>query len=617
MSLRMKVMAVLLPVMALLLGGLYSLMSGVISRGFSEIEQTHMQRNIARVRAALEQEMQALRSTSLDWGSWTELYDWVPTRDADFIERSLALGSAGLDDLKLEFLAIRDLSGEYVFSEQRQPGADEPMPLSEAMRALLARYPKVSMPAKQDRAMVGFVVADGVPMLLAGAPVLDSDEALDSRGAVVMGRILDEDYLAGLSERVGLELRLSLTGNQTTSSDFVFAAQQLSTGQQPAVVQILDESTIAGYFSIDDIDGKPLALIRLSEDRAVHRQGQLSLRYLVIVFALAALAILTALILLLNNVVLRRILNLSDEVHRISLSSDLTLRTSASGHDEIGHLGREMNEMLQALEMASEREHKYIREIDASLKLAASIQSSMLAHDFSDGGELVDLHAALIPAKTVGGDFYDYFWLDERRIAFVIADVSGKGVPAGLFMVKAKTVIKTAARADRTPAEIIMRANDELSEGNDESMFVTALFGVLNTSSGHVELVSAGHNPPYIIDGESGVAHEKRLPEQVVLGAMDGIEYSATSLTIRPGDALFLYTDGVNEAMDPDNVEFGYERLLAVLQNNRSSAAEITASMIDAVHVFVREADQSDDITVMCLRWKAAGTRDRRRQMSA
>jgi len=612
MSLRMKVMAVLLPVMVLLLVGLYSLMSGVISRGFNEIEQEHMQRNVARVRASLGQEMQALRSTSLDWGSWTDVYEWVETQDPAFVEGSLSLGNEGLDDLQLEFLAIRDLKGSYLFSEQVQPDADDPAPLSEAMRALLARYPQVSMASKADRAQVGFVVADGVPMLLAGAAVLDSEELLESRGAVVMGRMLDDDYLAILSERVGLDLDLSLTGDTAAPADFVAAAQQLGTGEG-AVVQTLDEETIAGYFSIDDIEGKPLALVRLSQDRAIHRQGQVSLRYLIVVFALAAFAILVSLILLLNNVVLRRILNLSAEVNRISLSSDLTLRTSASGRDEIGHLGREMNEMLRALEVASDKERKYIREIDASLKLAASIQASMLAHDFSDGGAVVDLHASLIAAKTVGGDFYDYFWLDEQRIAFVIADVSGKGVPAGLFMVKAKTVIKSAARADRTPAEIIMRANDELSEGNDESMFVTALFGVLETTTGRLELVSAGHNPPYILDAAGGAVHEERLPEQVVLGAMAGIDYESTSLTIRPGDALFIYTDGVNEAMDPDNVEFGYERLLTVLQDRKDTAIDVTTAMVDAVNAFARGAEQSDDITVMCLRWKQPGRMSDRR----
>lgn len=611
MSLRMKVMAVLVPVMALLLIGLYTLMSGVIQRGFADIETAHVQRNVERVRAALQQDLQSLRSTSLDWGSWTSLYDWVPVRDQEFVDSSLALGDDGLDDLGVAFLAVRDINGEYLFSEHRQTEDDDSMPLSAAMRELLARYPQLAMPAKSANGAVGYVLAEGVPMMLAGAAVLDSDEALDSRGSVVLGRLLDQAYLDDLSSRVGLQLALAIEG-QSAAADFGAAATALGVGVDASSIAVIDEDEIAGYFRISDVDARPLAIVRLAEDRAIHRQGQLSLRYLLVVFALAALAILIALILLLNNVVLRRIMLLSSEVNRISRSSDLTLRTSAGGRDEIGHLGREMNDMLRALEEASEKERKYIREIDASLKLAASIQSSMLAQDFRDGGEAVDLHAQLIPAKTVGGDFYDFFWLDPQRIAFVIADVSGKGVPAGLFMVKAKTVIKAAALPSRTPAEIVAHANDELSEGNDESMFVTALFGVLHTGSGELELVSAGHNPPYVI-GADGVAREQRLSEQVVLGAMGGLEYDSTAMTLQPGDSLFIYTDGVNEAMDPDNVEFGYPRLLQALNGAQRSAAATDAAVVDAVHDFVRGAEQSDDITVMCLRWKQPGRMPDRR----
>lgn len=614
MSLRMKVMAVLVPVMALLLSALYLLMSGVISRGFEEIEQQHMQRNVQRVRAALDQEMSALGAISRDWGSWTDLYDWMASGDPGFVDRSLQLGPEGLGRLGIALLAVRSHVGEIRFAEQLAPGGEETQPLAPGIRALIDAHTAVSAPAKEAGAQAGYLRDGEQLLMMAGAPVLDSAEARPSRGSVILVRMLDEDFMARLSERVGLALAVATADGEGWPGRFAHAADALARDEGGIAIRTLEEDLIAGYMLVRDPLGKVLAMVEVSQDRPIRRQGQLSLRYLQGVFLLAAVAILAALILLLNNVVLRRILRLSAEVNQISRSSDLTLRTSAQGRDEIGHLGREMNDMLRALEAAAEKERKYIREIDASLKLAASIQSSMLGQDFSEGSAVVDLHASLIPAKTVGGDFYDFFWLDPHRIAFVVADVSGKGVPAGLFMVKAMTVIKAAAAQSGDPAEIVGRANDELSTGNEESMFVTALFGVLDTQSGELELVNAGHNPPMLVEGPERRVRELRLEQQVVLGAMAGLPYVSTRLSIRPGDQLFVYTDGVNEAMDPDNVEFGYARMGEALAAAGGSAAALNRAVLDAVAGFVRGAEQSDDITVLSLGWVQSGTLPERRR---
>nr|WP_282452669.1 SpoIIE family protein phosphatase [Lysobacter sp. CAU 1642] len=606
---RMKVIAVLVPVMALLLTALYLLMSGVISRGFAQIEEQHMQRNVQRVRAALEQEMQAVRASARDWGSWTDLYDWMESGDSGFVERSLRLGAEGLERLGIDLLAVRAHAGGIRFGEQLDPGAEDATIEPDArMRALIDAHPALAAPSKEAGGQVGLLADGGQLLIMAGSPVLDSDEQRASRGSVILVRLLDEDFMARLSDRVGLSLAVSPAGPEGWQGEPARLAVALGRSPSGSLIKALGEERIAGYFLIEGPGGETLALVEVSQDRPIHRQGQLSLRYLLGVFMLAAVAILAALVLLLNNVVLRRILQLSAEVNQISRSSDLRLRTSAEGRDEIGHLGREMNDMLRALEAAAEKERKYIREIDASLKLAASIQSSMLSRDFGDGAGVVDLHAQLIPAKTVGGDFYDFFWLDTHRLAFVIADVSGKGVPAGLFMVKAKSVIKTAASVFSDPGEIVARANDELSAGNDESMFVTALFGVLDTASGELELVNAGHNPPMLIEGPQRSVRELRLEQQVVLGAMDGLPYASTRLHLQPGDRLFIYTDGVNEAMDPDNVEFGYARLVESLSAASGDAAAIDAAVVDAVQAFARGAEQSDDITVMCLAWLRPGS---------
>ena len=608
-------MALLVPAMLILMGGLYALMADLVSRGFAEVELLQMQRNAARVRSAIDHEAEALRSTSLDWGTWSELYSWVGNRNPDFLEGSLRLDADGLQHLQVQFLAVLDEQQQPLHSEQMQDDGESVAELSVLNLAVVRDNRKLTQPERV--AKVGIVLADGRPLMLASAPILDGDNRTPPRGHVVIGRQMDADYMAALSKRVALTLDLFYQ-DHAAADDVVWAREQLAAadgaGQAPkAVVKTIDENQIAAYITLSDASGRTVATLRLSQDRPIYRQGLLSLRYLLGVFVLAAIALLVALTFMLNNIVLRRILLLSTEVNEISRSTDLSLRTSASGRDEIGRLSREMNDMLQVIERASEKERKYIREIDASLKLAASIQSSMLSTDFAAGGDSVDLHAALIAAKSVGGDFYDFFWLDPTHLALVVADVSGKGVPAGLFMVKAKAAIKSMAANVHDPAEVMRLANDELAQNNDEAMFVTALLAVLDTQTGELEMINAGHNPPYLIAGVGGDVVERRLSEDVVLGAMEGLPYQSTRLQLNPGDGLFMYTDGVNEAMNPDNVEFGYQRLIDALEAPANSSAERNGTVITAIHEFVRDAEQSDDITVLCVHWLAPGCAPERR----
>lgn len=613
MSLRMKVLVVLLPAMLALLGAMYALMADVVSSGFADVEHQQVLRNASRVQAAISHESEAVRSTALDWGSWSELYRWTTTRDPNFLQGSLVLGEDGLSHLQVRFLAIVDETLQPLQAEELSDEG-ESVPLSAASLSLIEANRRVLQPTARQGAVVKIVLGDGVPVILASAPIVDDDTKLPERGHVIVARYLDADYMKAFSERVALDLAL-FPADDRTAPDVEQARAELDQSKDGTAVRAINDDRISGYFDLLDEAGQRMVTIRLSQERPIYQQGQISLRYLLAVFVLAAAAVLAALTLLLNNVVLSRILLLSSEVNQISRSTDLSLRTSAHGRDEIGRLSREMNEMLHVIELASEKERKYIREIDASLKLAASIQSGMLPTDFSVGGDVVDIHAALIPAKSVGGDFYDFFWLDAHRLAFVVADVSGKGVAAGLFMVKAKDAIKAAAGVGLSPAEIMFRANNELSEGNDEAMFVTALFGVLDVTNGELELVNAGHNPPYIIPADGSGVAERKLPEDVALGAMEGIPYASSRLQLQPNDTLFLYTDGVNEAMNPHNEEFGYARMMSALGEEAEASVARNQSVIDAIKAFVRDAEQSDDITVLTVRWRMPGhTLNRRKE---
>ena len=244
--------------------------------------------------------------------------------------------------------------------------------------------------------------------------------------------------------------------------------------------------------------------------------------------------------------------------------------------------------------------------IGAELSVATHIQSSMLPiifPPFPDRKE-IDIYASMTPAKEVGGDFYDFFMLDERHIAIVVADVSGKGVPAALFMVIGKTLIKDHTQLNTDPADVFMKVNDLLCDSNGEGLFITAFLGVLDLVTGEFRYVNAGHEPPYIY--HEGAFREHKIPPAFVLAGMKGMKYKSGSITLMPGDKVFQYTDGVTEATNADEKLYGDERLSSVLNNaGTASVCEVCEAVKTDVDRFVGNAPQFDDITMLCLEYKA------------
>ncbi len=241
----------------------------------------------------------------------------------------------------------------------------------------------------------------------------------------------------------------------------------------------------------------------------------------------------------------------------------------------------------------------------SELAVATRIQAGCLENDFTSFNQLehVKLTAAMRPAKEVGGDFYDMFMIDDTHLCFLIADVSGKGVPAALFMSMAKTHIKNYATLGLPLAEVVSRANNQLCYKNEEGMFVTAFVCVLDLVSNEVRFVNAGHNLPCVCskDGTFAMVSAKA---NLVLGMMEDIPYREQSLTLEPGESIFLYTDGVTEALNPEKELFGDDRLLHSLNANLKVVGDVeqfVAGMYDAVDAFAGEEEQADDITMVYL----------------
>lgn len=286
---------------------------------------------------------------------------------------------------------------------------------------------------------------------------------------------------------------------------------------------------------------------------------------------------------------------------------DLELPPTHS-QDEVGKLTKSFGTMNCALKeyIANLTETTAAKErIQSELKLATDIQASLLPSIFPPFPDRADieLYALMEPAKEVGGDFYDFFFVDDNRICLIIGDVSDKGVPAALYMMVAKTLLKSEALRDADPARVLERVNAILSLDNETSMFVTVFCAVLDTRTGGLACANAGHLPPLLLQaGETAAC--RRFNPGFVLGPMPGIHYQTEQLTLQPGDLFLLYTDGVNEAVDLDKNEFGEQRLLdCVTSTSAAQPKSIIRAIRNNVLEFAGDAPQSDDITMLALRY--------------
>jgi phosphoserine phosphatase RsbU/P len=276
--------------------------------------------------------------------------------------------------------------------------------------------------------------------------------------------------------------------------------------------------------------------------------------------------------------------------------------------DEVGNLAEAFLFMEEALRkyIIDLRETTAAKErIESELKIASDIQMSILPRTFPAFPERAefDIYATIKPAREVGGDFYDFFFIDDNHLFFTIGDVSGKGVPASLFMAITRTLLKASTSADAQPQSVLERVNDRLGEENDSCMFVTVFCGILNIASGVVIYANGGHNPPLTIAGGETVSYID-MPKGVALGVMDGAHYHRAELVLKPGDVLFMYTDGVTEAMNLRNELFSEKRLQEDLFALRGHALEaMSQGLMERIMTFAEGAQQSDDITMIALKY--------------
>ena len=303
---------------------------------------------------------------------------------------------------------------------------------------------------------------------------------------------------------------------------------------------------------------------------------------------------------LIKRVIINNLQRINDTLGRIT-KGDLNVTVDVRSNREFSSLSDDINSTVATLK-------RYIAEaaarIDKELEYAKQIQLSALPTNFPENEDF-EIYAQMIAAKEVGGDFYDFYKLDDTTVAFLVADVSGKGIPAAMFMMTAKTIIKDLAESGMVVNDIFTKANEKLCENNESGMFVTAWMGILDLATGKLQYANAGHNPP-LIKKANGDFEYLKSRAGFVLAGMEGVRYRVGELTLRPGDRVFLYTDGVSEATNSENQLYGEERLLSFM--NRNSTVDATALLpglkanIDA---FVGDAPQFDDITMLMFDYKS------------
>lgn len=381
---------------------------------------------------------------------------------------------------------------------------------------------------------------------------------------------------------------------------------------------VFDDETygniISAYYPIFNEDGEPVAVVGV--DLSMERIVNTVVRNVLFIDVFIVLT--TLIVIALGNITIRRRvvkpigkLNTATKDMVANIDHEQNVELDIHTHDELEELAASFSKMntdlrdyLKELESVTAEKER----IGAELNIATQIQLSMLPREFPafpDRKEF-ELFASMDPAKEVGGDFYDFFLIDDDHLALVMADVSGKGIPAALFMVKAKTLIKNRAQMGGGPAEILDYVNEKLCEGNDLQYFVTVWLAIVELSTGKGMAANAGHEHPALrrADGKFDLEIYHHSPG---VAMFEGVRFREHPFELYPGDTLFVYTDGVPEATDKDNALFDTDRMLAAL--NKEPAADpdtLLQTVRKEIDAFVGEAPQFDDITMMAFRYDGA-----------
>jgi len=455
----------------------------------------------------------------------------------------------------------------------------------------------------EGRKVKGVVCADisleWLAKIVSSIKVLNSgDTYLISKSGTIITHnvkdlIMNESFFSVAEERGDKELR-ELTRKMIRGGSGLASFKSIARGKKSLM-----------YYTPIPSTGWTLAVL-FPEDEFLADIRRLNQRVAILGFT--GMLFLVGVVIVISRSITKPLSLMADVAQKIGKGDLDVVVPSIKTGDEVGKLAEAFRYMQVALKdyikrltaatAAKER-------IESELKIANEIQTGMLPRDFPafpDRKEF-DIFATMEPAKEVGGDLYDFFLINERKLCFIMGDVSGKGVPAALFMMITKTLLKNAALQDLPANEVLFRTNNIIALDNNSSMFATVFCGILDTKTGEVEFSNAGHNPPLVCRKDEGYEYID-VGKSFVLGPMGNFKFSLNKIQLSPGDTLFLYTDGVTEAMNRKKELFSEAKLkevLTALKDNKT--ADIISSLRHEISLFVQDEPQSDDITMLALRF--------------
>ncbi len=465
-------------------------------------------------------------------------------------------------------------------------------------RRMAQDYQSISMDERIKRKYAGVTIKDGFVQVGYDATLFVNDLSNEVRSSVANRHVGHEGLIAVLTGRD------SLVG---TRSDIVLAYRDvvnLSAAMERFdegsvfEVTLQDRTYLAMYRSVEGL--RVMALLPTSEAETSRDLSVLVTSFMeVLVFA----ALFAAIYVLIKAVVVRSIWQVNGRLGQIT-KGDLDVEVDVRDSSEFASLSSDINETVAALRDAIAAES---RRIERDLATAKAIQESALPRTFPPFPDIdaFDIYASMNAAREVGGDFYDFFLVDDHTLCFLIADVSGKGIPASLFMMAAKSELSNYIKSGMELSEAVQSANWNLCQGNDAGMFVTVWAATLDYETGKLTYVNAGHNPPMMRHDGEWIWLKKKCG--LFLGTFETAKYRQEVLWLERGDEILLYTDGVNEAFNVDEEEYGNDRLEAFLKKHNDLGPHMLVdSLRSDVRKWARGAEQSDDVTMVCVEYGAA-----------
>ncbi len=411
----------------------------------------------------------------------------------------------------------------------------------------------------------------------------------------------------------------------TTNEDYREKYKRLYNGLSDRELVIRDkgyietQAHITAMVPLKASDGQTRAILCVQRQMDAMTQARRAyIHKVILVLLLLAVVVIIGQGIYLYRMLLKPVKQITEETARFARENVKTgkkLTKMIKNRDEVGQLAGSIDEMEEQIHHYVENLTTITAEkerISTELSLATHIQADMLPHDFPPFPDRTEfeLFASMDPAKEVGGDFYDFFLVDDDHLCMVMADVSGKGVPAALFMMAAKIILFNNALLGKSPAAILADTNAAICSNNREEMFVTVWLGILEISTGKLTAANAGHEYPVICkpDGSFELFKDKH---GFVIGGMDGVRYKEYELQLEPGSKLFVYTDGVPEATNAENQLFGTQRMIDTLNQDRNAVPEqVLKNVREAVDGFVKDAEQFDDLTMLCMEYRGEEAKD-------